>query len=252
MLPPAPQSAERAIALFLDLDGTLVEIADRPELAHAPDGLLSRLALASQRLNGALAVVSGRTLASLDAVLSPLILPAAGTHGLECRLQAGHVEQPDAPELPTAAREQLSAFAAAHQGLLIEHKGQTVAVHYRLAPELGPLVRDSMEHIRTHQAPGFHLQTGKMVIELRPDGVNKGTAIDYFMRHAPFAGCLPVFVGDDVTDEDGFAAINALGGWPIRVGDGDADTQARYCLPTVSAVAEWINMFCLEDPRNCA
>jgi trehalose 6-phosphate phosphatase len=239
-LPPPPCSQPNA-AVFLDLDGTLVEIAERPDLIAVTRDLVEALDNARARLGGALAVISGRTLDDLDRRLAPLQLPAAGIHGLEHRDAQGRRTQPSPAPLPERTRIRLGQLAAAWPAVLVENKGDSVAVHYRQDPSAGPAVRTAMEEIHQELGQDFVLQHGKMVIELRPAGASKGTAIMAFMAEPPFAGRLPVFVGDDVTDEDGFAVVNSLGGHSVRVGADCAGTAARFGLPDVAAVHDWLD-----------
>ncbi len=234
--PPAPDPSRDA--LFLDFDGTLAEIAPTPDAAGLSAPMRSALAEACRRFPGRVAVVSGRSLAKLDRLLGVDGLPLAGVHGLEIRLPGGaEVRTPGADGL-APARALLKAFVAREPGLLLEDKGVSLALHYRAAPGLAPLA-----HARAHaiaQQTGLELQTGKMVIELRTPGADKGRAIEQLMGEAPFAGRRPLFVGDDDTDERGFAAVARMGGWGIRVGGVAPGSAARFGLPDVAAVANWL------------
>ena len=241
MLPTAPTPEVSELALFLDFDGTIADIAERPELAAIPEALKARLALAQAQLHGALAIVSGRTITDLDRLLAPLELAAAGIHGLELRAQpGGPVLAASGDVLPPEIRERLDALAAEHPELLIEHKGESAAVHYRRAPELAERVRLATECILEELGEDFRLQPGKMVVELRPADGDKGEAIRRLMQTATFAGRRPLFMGDDVTDEAGFDAVNALGGWSVFVGADVPETRARYRLSDVAAVRTWL------------
>ncbi|HZN47311.1 MAG TPA: trehalose-phosphatase, partial [Ramlibacter sp.] len=162
-LPPL----DRRCALFLDLDGTLLHIAQRPQDVRVDDALVALLGLLQGRLAGALALISGRPLRELDALLAPLILPGAGQHGAERRTAAGEVRW-YAPRAPAAAARQLAAFAAAHPGLILEDKGASLALHYRLAPGLADKVQRQMQSLAAELAPQMHLLVGKMVCELKP------------------------------------------------------------------------------------
>jgi trehalose 6-phosphate phosphatase len=225
----------------LDVDGTLVEIADTPAdaaVAGATRSLLSRL---SDALEGAVALVSGRRIAELDRLFAPLRLAAAGVHGLERRPVGGtpfRAVVPRAAEF-AAAVARISAFARATPGVLVEDKKLSVAVHYRQAAQRREGIRRFMQQQVESLGPDFCLQEGKQVIELRPEGSGKGAVVEAFMKEPPFRGRIPVFIGDDVTDEDGFAAVNRLEGYSIRVGDG-APTGARWRLPTVPALLRWL------------
>jgi trehalose 6-phosphate phosphatase len=241
MLPTAPIPETSDLALFLDFDGTLAEIAQRPELASIPEVLKLRLQRAQARLDGALAVVSGRTIADLDRLLAPLQLAAAGIHGLELRECAGGpVLAASGEVLPPEIRTRLDALAAEHPELLIEHKGESAAIHYRNAPQLEERVRLATERILDELGEDFRLQPGKMVVELRPADGDKGEAIRRLMQAESFAGRRPLFIGDDITDEAGFDAVNELGGWSVFVGAENPATRARYRLKDVAAVRSWL------------
>jgi trehalose 6-phosphate phosphatase len=235
--PPLPAPRDDW-ALFLDVDGTLVEIAETPEGVTPDHRLPDILSAVSRRLGGAVALVSGRRVDTLDRFFAPLRLPAAGLHGLERRDAAGDLRRaPPTPAIREAA-EKARAFAAAHPGVLLEDKGATVALHFRQAPEAGPAATAFAEAL-TGALRGTILQKGKMVVEIRPAGADKGSVIAAFMTEAPFRDRTPVFAGDDVTDEAGFAMVNSLQGHSIRIGDGAA-TAARYRLPTVAALLGWL------------
>lgn len=241
-IPSPPDLSREAPAVFLDVDGTLVEIAERPDLVEVSAALRDTLKRAAERVQGALAVVSGRSISDLDQILAPLQLPAAGIHGLEYRHPAtAEIEQTAGKPMPRAVREALERFAAEHPGLLIEHKGESAAVHFRQAPELAERVQRWAEHIVAELGEDFLLQPGKMVVELRPAGSDKGAAIAALMNLPPFAGRRPLFIGDDVTDESGFKLVNALNGWSIRVGREATATAANFCLHNVDAVRDWLD-----------
>ena len=248
-LPCPPDLSREAPAVFLDVDGTLVEIAERPELVVVSEKLRDTLRRTAERVQGALAVVSGRSIADLDRILAPLQLPAAGIHGLESRhpADAGIARVAGKP-MPQPVREALERFAADHPGLLVEHKGESAALHFRQAPELAERVKSWAERIVADLGEDFQLQPGKMVFELRPAGSDKGAAIAALMDLAPFAGRRPLFIGDDVTDESGFKVVNALQGWSVRVGPEDTDTAANFRLDDVHAVRNWLDTLATEAP----
>jgi trehalose 6-phosphate phosphatase len=247
-VPPALPAWDPRWALFLDVDGTLLEIMEHPDDVRAAPPLKRTLAVAADSLGGALALVSGRSIASLDAVFDPLRLPAAGLHGLERRDAGGRVHYPSGyARRIAAARAALLEFVQSESGLLLEDKGAALALHYRGAPELVDACRRHVGLARDAAGEDFHVQHGKMVFELKPSGRDKGTAVSDFMGETPFQGRRPVFVGDDVTDEDGFRAVNALGGISIRVGEA-AGSAARLVAADVAAIIDWLNQ-CLE-PRN--
>lgn len=221
-------------ALFLDFDGTLVDIAPEPGAVVVPSTLVPTLAALQRYLGGAVAVVSGRPIREIDGFLAPLQLPVAGVHGAERRNAEGELDQlPPHPLQEVKAAAQ--ALAAVHPGLRVEHKSNSIALHYRLAPELEALCIQAMEEA-VDRSPGLALLRGKMVVEAKPCGVTKGAAIEAFLREPPFAGRTPVFVGDDVTDEAGFSAVQRLGGLGIKVGEGD--TVAWQRLPDPPALRQ--------------
>ena len=233
----SPPRLDARCALFLDVDGTLLNIAERPQDVRVDAALIGLLERLRARVEGALAVVSGRPLRELDALLAPLVLPSAGQHGVERRDARGEMHG-YAGAAPPAAAKQLSAFAAAHPGLIFEDKGASLALHYRLAPELEANVGAQMQRLAAALGPSMQLLEGKMVVELKPAGLDKGVAIAQFMAEAPFRGRLPVFAGDDVTDECGFAEVNRLGGCSVKVGEGETCAQLR--MPDVAAVHRWL------------
>ena len=232
---------EPKIALFLDVDGTLIEFASSPDAVKVPAALRRTLQAAASREEGALAFITGRAIASFDRLFAPELYPVAGLHGLERRDSRGRLHRPPIPpqELDHARRV-LSDLQAASAGLLLEDKGVGLAMHYRLAPGSEALVRETMTRLAGELGGRYTLRPGKCVWELAPAGYSKRLAIEAFMTEAPFAHRTPVFVGDDVTDEDGFDAVNDLGGYSIRVGDIDA-SKARYQFDSVSAVIAWLS-----------
>lgn len=227
-------------AMFLDVDGTLVDIENHPDTVRAAPSLQHALAAAARSLEGALALVSGRSIASLDRIFAPLRLPAAGLHGLERRDAGGLVHYPAGyAGRIAAARAELVDFVQSGPGLLLEDKGAALALHYRNAPDLADACVAHMERARRAAGADFHVQQGKMVLELKPSGQDKGTAIAAFMQERPFAGRTPVFVGDDLTDEDGFRVVNSLGGLSIRVGK-HPGTAASIVASGVAEIRGWL------------
>lgn len=240
-LPAIPHDTPTAsLALFLDVDGTLLEIAATPHAVVVSDSLRMLLAKLAERLDGALALVSGRSIETLDALFAPLHLAAAGIHGSERRERNGALVRPqfDAASL-AAARESLAAWSNRHAGTLVEDKGSALALHYRLAPELEAAALAEAERAVERLTGSHELQRGKFVFELRPAGLSKGSAIAAFMESPPFQGRTPIFIGDDVTDEAGFAVVNGFGGLSIRVGP-PASTSATHHLADVNAVLVWL------------
>ena len=230
-------------ALFLDVDGTLLEIAPRPELVQVPDGLPSLMVRLSAQREGALALISGRPLAQLDRLFQPWQGAAAGLHGLERRRADGTldcvVDGVSAAALDRL-RPKLAALAADGTGLILEDKGGTLALHYRAAPQREAEIRAVVEALHRETASVLRLITGKMVVEFQPRSADKGRAIAAFLAEPPFVGRRPIFVGDDTTDEDGFAEICRRGGLAVRVAPLDGATAASYRLPTVEAVLAWL------------
>jgi trehalose 6-phosphate phosphatase len=235
--PPPPPLRLRDAALFLDLDGTLAPIAARPQDVK-PDprrsSLLGRLNLA---LGGRLAVVSGRTLDDVDRIVEERVQAVAAVHGLVRRDAAGRlaVSAPH-PALEDAKRV-LSEVAASARGLIVEDKGLSVTLHYRLAPDQADRVQEVAARLAAET--GLVLQRGDMVVELRTPGPHKGDSVNAFMGTSPFEGAIPVFIGDDVTDEDGFAAVRRRRGFGVLVGR-NRPTAARFRLPDVDAALDWL------------
>ena len=227
-------------ALFLDFDGTLVDIVARPDLTRTSPQLIETLGKLYARLNGALAIVSGRPLRDIDRLLAPLTLPAAGGHGIEHRDGAGHVESRCPAAIPAAVRTQLAELAAGDARLVLEDKGYSLGLHYRQAPELEMEIRAELDGITATLGPKFSVQDGKMVLELRPTGIDKGSAIEKFMTEAPFSGRHAIFIGDDVTDEDAFVVVNRLHGTSAKVGEPDTDSAAQFGLNTIADVHSWL------------
>jgi trehalose 6-phosphate phosphatase len=227
-------------ALFLDVDGTLLEIAETPQSVHVPETLKQLLVSLSLRLGGALGLISGRSLNDLDHLFAPLRFCAAGVHGWERRDVTGRVFRPDLdPCRLDAAREHLWQFTKQHEGLLLEDKGHGLAVHFRRAPQLRWEVNTAVRLACQQAGSEFAFQAGKCVFEIRPAACTKGSAIRAFMERPPFAGRLPIYIGDDITDEAGFALVNEVGGISIRVGDSQSSV-AQHRLPGVRQVLRWL------------
>ena len=243
---PTPPPLDPACALFLDIDGTLLEIAPRPDLVEVPAALPSLLAQLAAQRQGALALVSGRRLADVDRLFRSWRGAAAGLHGAERRRSDGQrVATGDSAADHAAAaaldalRPRLRQYAERAPGVLLEDKGGTIAVHYRAAPERATEVHALAEELLRDFDERLRLISGKMIIELAPLHYGKSGAIAAFLSAPPFTGRTPVFLGDDNTDEDGFAEVNRRGGTSIRVGP-PAQTRARYALPSVTAARAWL------------
>ncbi|WP_422056453.1 trehalose-phosphatase [Sphingomonas sp.] len=241
LLAPPPAHLADGASLFLDFDGTLVEIAPRPD-AVAVDGQLRNLiANLLKRFDGRVAIVSGRGAAEIDALFGGLDCPIAGSHGAELR----GVAQAEMPERPAAldhVAARFHALADALPGLVVELKPLGVGLHYRGIPAAEAEARALAEELAA--TTGLTLQRGKMVFELRAPG-DKGRAIAALMGAMPFAGSRPVFLGDDLTDEPGFATVARLGGAGVLVGP-VRDTEAAYRLPDVMATLRWLEIIAEE------
>jgi trehalose 6-phosphate phosphatase len=227
---------------FLDLDGTLFDIADHPGLIRADADLIGLLKTLARSAGGALALISGRPIADIDRLLDGGGFCVAGQHGAERRDFSGTMHGHDVPRIALEeARRRLRMVAARHAGLVLEDKGVNLALHFRSAPELSAELQDAVRSLTADLGGEFEMQLGKMVVELRPTGKDKGVAIAEFLDEAPFRGRLPVFVGDDLTDEHGFALINRVGGYSVKVGEGKS--AARWRLPDSAAVRAWLADF---------
>jgi trehalose 6-phosphate phosphatase len=224
--------------LFLDVDGTLIELTDSPLETYAEPGLKTLLGNVAERLGGAVALVSGRSIHYLDALFAPLRLPAAGLHGVERRKASGLMQGAsftDAQLEP--ARIAVKELVDAHPGTSLEDKGRTIAVHYRMAPQAEDGVRQALTAIARPLGSNYHIQEGNMVLEIKPRGFTKATAIKAFMNEPPFAGRKPVFVGDDLTDQDGFRMVEDQGGVSVAVGD---RVRGQYRIDNAAAVRHWL------------
>jgi trehalose 6-phosphate phosphatase len=237
--PPLPDVGDRHWAWFLDVDGTLLEIERHPDLVTADRSLLRLLKRLSRACDGAVALISGRSLDQLEAIFNPLTLAAGASHGLELRLPDGAVRHAGGA-IPEEVIDRLAAFTARRGGLLLERKPLSLSVHYRERPDLERDVVETMEKIHADMGSGLRLLRGKMVVEIAPAAANKGSAIRSFMEMPPFAGRRPVFVGDDVTDEDGFAVVNDLGGLSVRIGN-SPETAARWHFAKISELRDWLH-----------
>lgn len=237
-------------ALFLDYDGTLVPIAATPAEAHADRTLCSLLERLERRLAGAMAIVSGRPVADIDGFLAPLRLTVAGLHGLEVRFADGRLVEHAAPaDLLAPARAELADLVARHPGTMLEDKRLSLALHFRQAPEAAVAADALASQLVAASAGALRLQRGKMVVELLPSGRDKGRAIDDLLAQPEFAGRLPVFIGDDVTDEAGFAVVNRHRGLSVRIGVPDEETVAVHILPDITALQAWLERSLAGEPR---
>lgn len=242
-LPPPPHDLLRHASLFLDLDGTLVEIEPRPDAVRVDARLRALLDCLKRMLDGRLVIISGRPAAELRSLLNTAAIAVAGSHGAEVQLPDGRAWQPPKVAQAPGLAGRLQALQALHPGVLIEQKPYSVALHYRLAPDAEGDCHRLAEQIAA--AEGYVLQPGKKVIELKYHVICKGDAVRALMREAPLLGTGPVFIGDDQTDETGFDAANELGGAGILVGPPRA-SHASYRIGSVGAVLRW-----LEEASGC-
>ncbi len=235
---PQPPPPALDWCLFLDVDGTLVELTDTPSETRADPHINSLLREIAERLGGAVALVSGRRIETLDQMFAPLKLPAAGLHGVERRRADGTIQGASFIDSQLdAARAALRALVAAHPGTLLEDKDRTIGLHFRLAPQFEPALREAVAAIAKPLGSNYHIQGGKMLFEIKPRGFSKATAIQAFMKEAPFNGRRPVFVGDDLTDQDGFGMVEAHGGISVGVGD---RVRGQFYLADVASVRAWL------------
>jgi trehalose 6-phosphate phosphatase len=224
--------------LFLDVDGTLIELTDSPLETFADPELKTLLGQVSERLGGAVALVSGRSIDYLDALFDPLRLPAAGLHGVERRKASGVMHGASFIDTQlNGARKAVAALVQAHPGTSVEDKGRTIAVHYRMAPQSETVVRQSLAAVAAPLGSNYHIQEGNMVLEIKPRGFTKAGAIKAFMAEPPFSGRKPVFVGDDLTDQDGFRWVEDHGGISIAVG---GRVQGQHRFENAGVVRTWL------------
>ncbi len=218
-----------AYSFFFDFDGTLTEIAETPSAVVVDERVREALETLFERASGAVAIVTGREIESIDRFLAPLKLPVAGVHGYERRNGGTTISVPTTGAEESAARaveKILTSFVNHNSGLLLEKKRGALALHYRLRPELEAFCLSLMEDL-VGLLSDVVLTRGKMVVEMRLHTATKGTAISDFLQEEPFKGRVPLFAGDDVTDEDAFTAVNALDGITVKVGPGETHARAR-------------------------
>jgi trehalose 6-phosphate phosphatase len=228
------------VAILLDVDGTIVDMAATPQSVVVPSSLLRTLAKLHARTDGALALVSGRLVENLDHLFAPLTLPCIGGHGVELRSSARAPLQRRPIELSPTLKHQVVAAAAADPRIIVENKGSSLAVHYRLAPDQALLMKNKIAAIvdRAHDEK-LEMLCGKAVIEIKPRSFNKGTAVRELMSISPFAHRIPLFIGDDVTDESVFAILPELGGFGYSVGREVAGVHGVFRGP--QDVRDWLD-----------
>lgn len=227
-------------AVFLDVDGTLLDIAETPESVAANPGLVGNLSRLCEHLGGALALVTGRRIDFLDALFPDCSFSAAGLHGAEMRLPDGTLRKAEPSPQLAIARRRLETAAIAWPGIIVEDKGASFAAHFRRAPQFESQVEATMSSIATDLGSSHTIQRGKSVVEIRPRGHDKGAAVTAFMATQPFIGRRPLAIGDDLTDEAMFAAVNNLGGVSVKVGAPETPTLATARLADPAAVRAWI------------
>ena len=236
---PRPPVPADDWALFLDVDGCLLDFADRPDAVAVSAPLRASLEALRARLGGALALVSGRSLATLDTLFDPLRLPTAGLHGLERRGAGGTVvEAPPPAPLLEKVRRDARRIADEYPGAVVEDKGAALALHWRQTPAAADAMR-AFAQAALPWLKGYRLQPGDHVVELRPASADKGDAIAAFLAEPPFAGRRPVFAGDDLTDEHGFDVVNRRDGMSVLVG-ARKGSVARYGLRNPAALRAWL------------
>lgn len=236
-LAPPPVPGAVGLALFLDMDGVLAPLAPTPEAVVAEPRRTAALKALDRALDGRVAIISGRTIAEIDRIAAGAALSASGVHGLERRRRDGSMDRAEASAAVVGVVSAFDRFAADRPGVIVEDKGVSAGLHYRQAPEAGDEATALARRLAAET--GLELQPGHMVLELKTPGADKGRALTAFMHEAPFAGAVPVMLGDDLTDEAGFLAAEALGGYGVLVGEA-RETAARYRLDDVEAVLAWL------------
>jgi len=237
-LPPPPRLLPRPAALFLDMDGVLAPLAETPDAVVPHPERTAALRAVAKRLDGRVAIISGRTIAEIDRIAEAATASASGVHGLERRRADGVLHRAEAAPAVRDAVAAFEAFASSRPGIIVEDKAVSAGLHYRGAPAEAAAALALAR--RLADETGLTLQAGNLVVELKTPGSSKGTALTAFMQEPPFAGAVPVMLGDDLTDEDGFRAAEALGGFGVLVGP-VRESAARYGLPDVLAVLAWLN-----------
>ena len=236
---PPPLSSLSAVSLFLDFDGTLVAIAPGPDQIEVPQGLGLALETLGARIGQRLALVSGRALRDIERHLGTPAIAMGGSHGGEVRLADGKMLSRAARSLPGTVLQAIRTFADAHEGVIYEEKPMGAALPYRAPPDRAEeILAFADEMARQHP---LQVTRGKMVAELMPSGFHKGAAVETLMYEAPFVESYPVFIGDDITDEDGFSAARSMGGFGVLVGQ-SRPTAAQYRLEDTRAVYDWLEL----------
>ncbi|TIQ36452.1 MAG: trehalose-phosphatase [Mesorhizobium sp.] len=234
-----PRLSDGRWALFLDIDGTLLEHAAHPDSVSVSDGLRLLLETIERRLDGALAFITGRSIAAVDGLFDPLRLRIAGLYGLEHRLTPnGQIEAADEPADMAALADEIE-LELASKAVYVERKGPVLAIHTRAAPHLLARATELVEAALARLPEGYRVIAGNAGVELMPLEAAKGAAIRRFMQLDPFSGRRPVFLGDDTSDENGFETVNAAGGISIRVKP-QGETAARFAIADVASAIAWL------------
>lgn len=237
--PPIPH--KRACCLFLDIDGTLLDIAPTPDAVRVDESLRSLLRTLERVCGGALALISGRTIADIDDLFEPLFLPVAGMHGCERRDAQGYWRrQASRSSEFLVFRERMSAAVAELPGVIVEDKESGLSLHYRLAPAQQFALRAALDRLAMYIPDSYELLDGDEVIEVKPRNCDKGSAVGTFLGESPFAGRFPIFIGDDRTDLDGFDAVRKKGGMAVAVG---SNVESEWWLENPDAVRAWLAGF---------
>ena len=232
---------DTALALFLDVDGTLLDLAARPDDVVMPPSLIGTLAEAERRLGGALALISGRSIDDVDRLFSPLRLRASGVHGAEIRLDPGGPKTRTAADLPQSLLASLRHAVEPYPGVIVENKRFSFTVHYRLAPSAERPLRDIVKELVDQVPIAVEIMDAHYAIEIKSPCFDKGGAIAAFLSTATFRGRTPIFLGDDTTDESGFALVTARGGFAYSVGRPRPGAIGAFSGPR--AVREWLARF---------
>jgi trehalose 6-phosphate phosphatase len=246
VIPSLPSDLNK-VAVLLDVDGTLLDLAPTPREVFVPHALRDTLARLQDRTGGAIAFVSGRPVSELDLIFSPLQLPAIGGHGAELRVVAGTApEAPRLPPLDPAVKRQFAAIAEAGPGIVLEDKGYSLALHYRLAPDKERVVREGAARVCAGlNSTGIELLPGKLVVEIKQTGFTKATAVRELMTYPPFSGRRPIFIGDDVTDLGVFDILPEFDGISISVGRKVPGVES--CFEQPSDVRRWLDRISHSD-----
>jgi trehalose 6-phosphate phosphatase len=244
-LPPLVFDLNRS-AFLLDIDGTILDFAPSPRQVWVPAGLRRTLARLTQAAGGALALVSGRSISDIDLIFSPLQLAAIGVHGAEMRISADADVQPRVTPLSKVLKRKLATIAELGPGILVEDKGYSLALHYRLAPEKGAAVLAAATKICAEvPEEAIRILPGKLVVDIKPAAIDKGDAVSELMQNPPFAGRHPIYIGDDTTDLPVFRIISKFGGRAYSVGGIIADVDGHFDTP--ESVRSWLARIAAES-----